>query len=70
MSTLSRSSPNTQYDWVAGAPAKTDNTNLDWVAGSPNVLWDSLEAVAGEGQPTMRRWGGIPGMVYTGRGSW
>jgi len=22
------------------------------------------------GHPTMRRWGGIPGMVYTGRGTW
>jgi len=22
------------------------------------------------GQPTMRRWGGVPGMVYTGRRSW
>lgn len=33
--------------------------HLEWTEGGPPV-----------GQPTMRRWGGVPGMVYTGRGAW
>jgi hypothetical protein len=33
--------------------------HLEWTEGGPPV-----------GQPTMRRWGGVPGMVYTGRAGW
>lgn len=41
--------------------------------GTTAVFFVSLafgEAPAAAGQPTMRRWGGIPGMPLTGRGNW
>lgn len=36
----------------------------------PSVVTRSAPAAPAGGQPTMRRWGGVPGMALTGRGSW
>lgn len=37
-----------------------------------NFLAEDISSGGGGGadQPTMRRWGGVPGMTYTGRGRW
>ena len=45
--------------WDCGDPSAAAKLHLEWTEGGPPV-----------GQPTMRRWGGIPGMVYTGRAGW
>jgi hypothetical protein len=45
--------------WDAASHALGAKLHLEWTEGGPPV-----------GQPTMRRWGGVPGMVYTGRAGW
>jgi len=44
--------------WDYGDHLSAPKLHLEWTEGPP------------VGQPAMRRTGGIPGMVYTGRGSW
>lgn len=47
-----------------------DNVRVrKYVSGPPTYAFGSEES-APTGHPTMRRWGGIPGMQYTGRRSW
>jgi hypothetical protein len=55
--------------------ANTDTTWFDeltvrkYVTNPPTYAFGSEESVL-IGHPTMRRWGGIPGMQYSGRRSW
>lgn len=52
---------------VGGTTSIVDHPPISF--GYVDVLPRLVTAVA-TGQPTMRRWGGVPGMTYTGRRSW
>ena len=52
-------------DWIAAEHNNQDAPATFISEGTPENVGG-----APAGQPTMRRWGGIPGMQYTGRGAW
>lgn len=56
--------------WVYGKPVITDPDNDPiWVLGKPVFMGFAAAPPVG-GQPTMKRWGGIPYMYPKGQGVW
>jgi hypothetical protein len=74
-STVTTDIPDEQmYLRLIGDNNYSPTINCDWIfarkyaANPPTYAFGSEESVSGH--PTMRRWGGIPGMQYSGRRSW
>lgn len=63
------------YFTYEGAGAENADENIDnvfvrkYTANPPTYAFGAEQSVP-IGHPTMKRWGGIPGMQYTGRRSW
>ena len=55
---------------VSRAKGAVQVAKPDAVAGRAKGAVQVKGAATGGGQPTMRRWGGVPGMTYTGRRAW